>query len=169
SERGGDTRRGALGRGLRGDGGRPRGPGRGQRADPAPLRAALRDVPVLVLPGGQAADAHGRTVMLGRNSSDLTAVVVAAALGSPVCELFSDVPGVCSADPHTVPGARTLPRLDYATVRRLSHGGAKVVHEAAVDWAERTGTLLHCRAFPPRGDDATLIGPEQAPAAAVAV
>lgn len=135
--------------------------------DPAPLRTALGQYPVAVLPGGQACDRGGRTVMLGRNSSDLTAVAVAAALNAPVCELFSDVPGICSADPYIVPNASTLPHVSYTVVRHMSRSGAKVVHEGAVDWAERTGTTLHCRPFPPDTGGSTMVGPVGTPAAAV--
>ncbi|MCC9308321.1 hypothetical protein LN042_14690 [Kitasatospora sp. RB6PN24] len=140
-----------------------------RRAEPATLRAALDGCPVLVVPGGQAVDEAGRTVMLGRNSSDLSAVAVAGALGAPVCELFSDVPGVCTADPHLVPTARTIARISYEGVRRMSRHGAKVVHESAVDWAERTGVRLHCRPFPwERGPAAgTLVGVGPAAASVV--
>jgi aspartate kinase len=117
-------------------------------ADPGALAKALADHPIAVVPGGQAVDAAGRTVMLGRNSSDLSAAATAAALGADTCELFSDVPGVCTADPHLVPEARTLSRISYEGVRRMSRHGAKVVHEGAVDWAERAGVRLLCRPFP---------------------
>lgn len=117
-------------------------------ADPGALSKALADCAIAVVPGGQAVDATGRTVMLGRNSSDLSAVATAAALGADTCELFSDVPGVCTADPHLVPEARTLSRISYEGVRRMSRHGAKVVHEGAVDWAERAGVRLLCRPFP---------------------
>ncbi|MEU9254932.1 hypothetical protein AB0D66_24160 [Streptomyces sp. NPDC048270] len=118
------------------------------RADPAVLLSGLEDSPVLVVPGGQAVDAAGRTVMLGRNSSDLSAAAMAGALGAGTCVLFSDVPGVCTADPYLVPAARTLDEISYEGVRRMSRHGAKVVHESAVDWAERGGVRLHCRPFP---------------------
>lgn len=136
----------AEGTGLLGDGRADRA--RLVRADPGVLCAALENWPVLVVPGGQAADSAGRTVMLGRNSSDLSAVALAGALGATGCELFSDVPGVCTADPHLVPAARTLERISYAGVRRMARYGAKVVQDSAVDWAERTGVLLHCRPLP---------------------
>ncbi|WP_267244886.1 hypothetical protein [Streptomyces sp. PR69] len=159
------------------------------RADPGPLRSALYGLGgdggpdgeggpggeggsrVVVVPGGQAADPAGRTVMLGRNSSDLSAVALAGALDAAVCELYSDVPGVCTADPYLVPDARTLDRIGYTGLRRMSRHGAKVVHDSAVDWAERTGVRLHCRPFPwTAGPDAgTLVAPDGPSAAAVIV
>ncbi|MEU9135604.1 hypothetical protein AB0D33_06475 [Streptomyces sp. NPDC048404] len=130
------------------------------------LSRALADCPVAVVPGGQAVDAAGRIVMLGRNSSDLSAVATAATLGADTCELFSDVPGVCTADPYLVPEARTLSRISYEGVRRMSRHGAKVVHEGAVDWAERAGVRLLCRPFPwsggPEGGTAVGTGPAAA-------
>ncbi|MEV0222898.1 hypothetical protein [Streptomyces sp. NPDC050704] len=143
-------------------------PDRGElsHTDPTALRTALDTCPVVVIPGGQAVDADGRTVMLGRNSSDLSAVAVAAALGAVTCELFSDVPGVCTADPYLVPEARTLRRISYEGVRRMSRHGAKVVHGNAVDWAERAGVRLRCRPFPwdgdGRGGTVVGVGPEAA-------
>lgn len=127
-------------------------------ADPRPLREALENCLVAVVPGGQAVDEADQTVMLGRNSSDLSAVALAGALGSPVCELFSDVPGVCTADPYLIPEARTLERVSYAGVRAMSRNGAKVVHQRAVDWAERTGVRLHCRPLPPSTGSGTIVG-----------
>ncbi|MFF7838425.1 hypothetical protein ACFZC6_06370 [Streptomyces ossamyceticus] len=117
-------------------------------ADATALSRALADGRIAVVPGGQAVDARGRTVMLGRNSSDLSAVATAAMLGADTCELFSDVPGVCTADPYLVPEARTLSRISYEGVRRMSRHGAKVVHEGAVRWAERAGVRVWCRPFP---------------------
>ncbi|MDG5804113.1 hypothetical protein P9869_15860 [Streptomyces ossamyceticus] len=117
-------------------------------ADATALSRALADGRIAVVPGGQAVDAHGRTVMLGRNSSDLSAVATAAMLGADTCELFSDVSGVCTADPYLVPEARTLSRISYEGVRRMSRHGAKVVHEGAVQWAERAGVRVWCRPFP---------------------
>lgn len=136
----------AAGTGLLGEG--PADRAKLIRADPAALLSGLEACPVLVVPGGQAVDAAGRTVMLGRNSSDLSAAAMAAALGAGTCVLFSDVPGVCTADPYLVPTARTLPAISYEGVRRMSRHGAKVVHESAVDWAERGDVRLHCRPFP---------------------
>ncbi|WP_266946793.1 hypothetical protein [Streptomyces sp. NBC_00555] len=157
----------AAGTGLLGEG--PADRARLIRADPAVLLSGLEDCPVLVVPGGQAVDSAGGTVMLGRNSSDLSAAAMAAALGAGTCVLFSDVPGVCTADPYLVPAARTLPEISYEGVRRMSRHGAKVVHESAVDWAERGDVRLHCRPFPwtGSGGGGTVVG--QGPEAAAVV
>lgn len=132
------------------------------------VRPALAEAPVVVVPGGQAVDVDGHTVMLGRNSSDLTAAVLAASLNAPVCELYSAVPGVCTADPHLVPEAGVLPRVPYRSMRLLARAGAKVLPEDAVAYAEDAGFELHCCSLPPDGRRASVIatGP---PVAAVAL
>ncbi|MEW2633563.1 hypothetical protein AB0903_18370 [Streptomyces sp. NPDC048389] len=154
----------AAGTGLLAEG--PADRARLASVSPQALSKALTDFPIAVVPGGQAVDPAGRIVMLGRNSSDLSAAASAATLGAETCELFSDVPGVCTADPYLVPEARTLSRISYEGVRRMSRHGAKVVHEGAVEWAERGGVRLLCRPFPwsegPKGGTAVGTGPEAA-------
>ena len=126
--------------------------------DPTPLRGALTEASVVVVPGGQAADDRGNTVMLGRNSSDLSAVAAAVAVGAESCEIFSDVLGVCSADPYLVPTARTLPRVSYESMLLFARAGAKVLHGHAVGWAQEYGVRIICRSLPPEAMAATTIG-----------
>ncbi|MCL9795298.1 hypothetical protein MXD58_013520, partial [Frankia sp. AgKG'84/4] len=124
------------------------------------LRRHLAGAPtgtVLVLPGGQGIGLDGRPVMLGRNSSDLSAIAAAVALGAPACEIFSDSPGVCTADPRLVPGARTLATVGYDTMMTMSRHGAKVLHHCAVDWARRHGVEIHCRSLLPAGQVCSVV------------
>ncbi len=116
-----------------------------RRTDPVPLRAALAAHDAVVVPGGQAVDARGRTTWLGKNSSDVTALTLAPAVGSPECEIHSDVDGVYSADPHLIRGAVRLPEVSYAMAALLSRHGAKVLHHRAVLTARRNGTVIVCR------------------------
>ncbi len=139
-----------------------------QDADPAPLLGSLARAAVVVVPGGQAASDGGLLMMLGRNSADLSAVALAGALGCVECEVFSDVPGVCSADPYLVPTARVLPHVDYATMCLLSAAGAKVIHERAVRWAQRHHVKIVCRSLPPEAVCATVIA-DAPPVAATAL
>ncbi|GHA75973.1 aspartate kinase [Streptomyces termitum] len=137
------------------------------RTDPGPLASALAAHEVVVVPGGQAVDGRGRPTWLGKNSSDLSAVAVAAAVGARRCEIHSDVDGVYSADPHLVPGARLLPLVSYDTASLLSLHGAKVIHRRAVEMARRCGVELVLRhALPPfaRG---SRVGARGAPVSAV--
>jgi aspartate kinase len=120
--------------------------------DTRPILDAFADHRIVIVAGAQAADADGRTVMLGRNSSDLTAVALAAPLGADTCEIVSDVPGIYTADPYVVPSARRIPELSYAQCVAISESGAKVLHWAAVLVAQADGVTITCRAL---ADDLT--------------
>lgn len=96
--------------------------------DPKPIAAALQEHDVVIAAGGQAIDQSARLTMLGRNSSDLTAIVIASMLGEPACEIYSDVPGVYTADPYLIPGAQLIPEIAYGTIAQMSRHGAKVLH-----------------------------------------
>ncbi|MCL9760442.1 hypothetical protein [Frankia sp. AiPa1] len=124
---------------------------------------------VLVIPGGQALAAGGNPVMLGRNSSDLSAIAAAIALGAPACEIFSDSPGICTADPRLVPDARTLASVGYDTMMTMSRHGAKVLHHSAVDWARRHRVEIHCRSLLPEGRVHSVVGAVATSDAAVLV
>ncbi|MEU1621714.1 aspartate kinase [Streptomyces sp. NPDC005722] len=105
--------------------------------DPGPLRRALERHEVVVVPGGQAVDGQGRPTWLGKNSSDLSALAVARAVESHVCEIHSDVDGIYTSDPHLVTGARLLPQVSYNMAALMSLYGAKVLHRRAVQLALR--------------------------------
>ncbi|MFJ8923725.1 aspartate kinase [Streptomyces sp. NPDC102415] len=105
--------------------------------DPRPLRRALAAYDVVVVPGGQAVDAEGRPTWLGKNSSDLSALAVARAVGSRSCEIHSDVDGIYTSDPHLITGARMLPEVSYNMAALMSLYGAKVLHRRAVQLALR--------------------------------
>ncbi|MCO6005442.1 hypothetical protein NE236_10655 [Actinoallomurus purpureus] len=138
------------------------------KIDPAPLWSALAGYEVVVVPGGQGVDANNRPVMLGRNSSDLSAVAAAVALGADHCEIFSDVPGVYTADPYLLPEARVLSALGYGAALRMTRAGAKVLHPLAVELAERHGLPILCRSRPPIAKRGTLISGATAPVSIIA-
>ncbi|ACY18642.1 aspartate kinase [Haliangium ochraceum] len=135
--------------------------------DPGPLRRALAQTSVVVVPGGQAVDQHHRPTMLGKNSSDLTAVVLAAALGRDECEIFSDVCGVFSADPNLVEHSRLCAELSYEAAMALGTSGAKVLHPKSVAAGRDHGVRIVCRAN--RGDYrvGTVVGAGATPSAVV--
>lgn len=135
--------------------------------DPGPLRQALAAHQIVLVPGGQAADEQGRPTWLGKNSSDLSAVLVAAAVGADTCEIHSDVDGVYSADPNQVTGTRLLREVTYDTAALLSAHGAKVLHARSVKAAKQYGITLVCRVNRPPFRTGTVIGPEGAPVAGV--
>jgi len=101
--------------------------------DPA-LVAELDALPhaVLVTQGFIARDPEGRTVLLGRGGSDTSAAVLAGRLGAARCELWSDVPGLYTADPRGIPTARLLRTLDYDEAQELASTGAKALHPRAI-------------------------------------
>ncbi|WP_055490390.1 aspartate kinase [Streptomyces sp. TP-A0356] len=135
--------------------------------DAEPLRRAFEEHQVILIPGGQAADKDGRPTWLGKNSSDLSAVLVAAALGADRCEIHSDVDGIYSADPNAVTGARLLPDVTYDTASLMSLYGAKVLHRRSVRTARQHGITLVCRHNREPFRTGTVISSVGAPAASV--
>ena len=82
---------------------------------------------------------------LGRGASDTTAVALAAALGAEVCEIYSDVDGVFTADPRIVPTARKIDRISHEEMLEMAASGAKILHLRCVEYARRYGIPVHVR------------------------
>jgi aspartate kinase len=118
-----------------------------RRVAPRRLRAALAEGLVPVVAGFQGVGAHGELTTLGRGGTDLSAVVLAAALRADRCELFKDTGGVMEADPQLVPAARFLPAVDALQLELLAELGAEVVHPVAVRRARRARLRLVVRAL----------------------
>lgn len=123
---------------------------------------------VVIVAGFQGVSRDKEVTTLGRGGSDTTAVALAVGLGAGACEIYTDVPGVMSADPRVVPEARLLPALSWDAMLELSCCGAGVVHSRAVELARRRERRFEVRsAFRKRGGtvvDGTPIeqGPEVA-------
>jgi aspartate kinase len=100
---------------------------------------------IVIVAGYQGMSYRREITTLGRGGSDTTAVALAAALGAERCEIYSDVDGVYTADPRSVPDALHLPELDYETMQEMAECGAKVLNAQAVEWARRTGVVIHAR------------------------
>src|ERR671932_323666 len=88
---------------------------------------------------------HGNVTTLGRGGSDTTAVAIAAALGADVCEIYTDVAGVYSADPRLVPNAVKLPVVSFEEMLEMSASGAGVLQLRSVEYARNHGVRIHCR------------------------
>ena len=101
--------------------------------------------PLQVITGFLGSSPEGETTTLGRSGSDLTAALVGAALDAERIEIWTDVPGVMTADPSRVEDALPIPRLSYEEMMELSHFGAKVVHPPTVTPARRRGIPLLVR------------------------
>jgi aspartate kinase len=112
---------------------------------PQRIREELERGRVVIVAGFQGVDPRTKEVTtLGRGGSDTTAVALAAAFQAR-CEIYTDVPGVLTADPRVAPAARVVPRLDYATCSALAHGGGRVLHARSVDLAARSAVPLVVR------------------------
>jgi aspartate kinase len=109
------------------------------------LREALAEGAVPVVAGFQGVSTERDVTTLGRGGSDTTAVALAAALGAASCEIYTDVPGVFSADPRIVPNARHLPRLSYDEMLEIAATGGRVLALRSVEFARNHRVPLHVR------------------------
>jgi len=109
------------------------------------IHAALDAGRVAVVAGFQGTTEGGDITTLGRGGSDLTGVALAAALKADVCEIFTDVDGVYTADPNVVPDARKLPRISYDEMLEMAALGAKVLQSRSVEFAKKYGVPVHVR------------------------
>ena len=113
---------------------------------PGRIQEALKEGAIAIVAGfqGVAQDSKDITT-LGRGGSDTTAVALAAALDADVCEIYTDVDGVFSADPRIVPTARKLKSVTYEEMLELAASGAKVLHLRCVEYARRFNLPIHVR------------------------
>jgi len=124
------------------------------------LRRALDAGEIAVVAGFQGISHEDEITTLGRGGSDLTAVALAAALKADVCEIYTDVEGVYTADPNIVPDAKKLARVAYDEMLELASLGAKVLQTRSVEFAKKYGVTVHVRStFRP--DPGTLVTKEE--------
>ncbi|HEX4564762.1 MAG TPA: aspartate kinase [Solirubrobacteraceae bacterium] len=110
------------------------------------IRGALDEDNIVLVAGFQGISSTARNVTtLGRGGSDTTAVAVAAALGADVCEIYTDVAGVYTADPRIVPDARKLSTISFEEVLEMAASGAGVLQLRSVEYARNHGVRIHCR------------------------
>ena len=95
--------------------------------------------------GAQGVSVDHEITFLGRGGSDTTAVALAKALGADACELYTDVPGVFSADPRVVPGARRLSKVSYEEMLEMNAAGCPKPAMRSVEFARTHGVRLHVR------------------------
>jgi len=124
------------------------------------VRTALEAGAIAVVAGFQGLSDEDEITTLGRGGSDLTAVALAAALKADVCEIYTDVDGVYTADPNVVPEARKLPRVAYDEMLEMASLGAKVLQARSVEFAKKYGVTVHVRStFKP--DPGTIVTREE--------
>ena len=110
------------------------------------IRKALEEDSIVLVAGFQGVSTDSRDVTtLGRGGSDTTAVALAAALGGEVCEIYTDVDGVFTADPRIVSDAQAAPVVSYEEMLEMASSGAKVLQLRAVEYARNHGVRIHCR------------------------
>jgi aspartate kinase len=109
------------------------------------IKQALSEDLVVLVAGFQGVSTSRDVTTLGRGGSDTTAVALAAAIGAEVCEIYTDVAGVFTADPRVVPNARKLPQVSFEEMLEMAASGAKVLQLRSVEYARTHGVRLHCR------------------------
>jgi aspartate kinase len=109
------------------------------------VRRALDDGYVAIVAGFQGVTEEDNITTLGRGGSDLTAVALAATLHADVCEIYTDVDGVYTADPNIVPEAKKLDRISYDEMLEMASLGAKVLQSRSVEFAKKYGVPVHVR------------------------
>ncbi|HEX5983060.1 MAG TPA: aspartate kinase [Solirubrobacterales bacterium] len=126
------------------------------------IREALGEDRIVLVAGFQGVSTDSRDVTtLGRGGSDTTAVALAAALRAGVCEIYTDVSGVYSADPRIVPDAHKLDRVSFEEMLEMSASGAGVLQLRSVEYARNHGVRIHCRSSFEDGPGTLVVSEEE--------
>jgi aspartate kinase len=112
---------------------------------PKQVHALLDAGNVVIVAGFQGQTSEGQITTLGRGGSDLTAIALAAALQADLCQIYTDVDGVYTADPRLVPNARKLTEISYDEMLELASLGAKVMQSRSVEFAKKFGVVFEVR------------------------
>jgi len=126
------------------------------------IRQALEQDRIVLVAGFQGVSTASRDVTtLGRGGSDTTAVALAAALNAGVCEIYTDVRGVYSADPRIVPDARKLVQVSFEEMLEMAASGARVLQLRSVEYARNHGVRIHCRSSFEDGPGTLVVSEEE--------
>ena len=109
------------------------------------IRQELNNGRIVIVAGFQGIDESGEITTLGRGASDTTAVALAAVLQAEVCDIYTDVDGVYTTDPHIVPEARKIAQISYDEMLELASLGAKVMHSRAIEFGKKYNVIIHVR------------------------
>lgn len=113
------------------------GAARIRKVEPRRIRNLLDKNRIVIVAGFQGINSHDSITTLGRGGSDTTAVAIAAALGADLCQIYTDVDGVYTADPRIVPSAKKLDEITYDEMLELATLGAQVLHNRSVEMAKK--------------------------------
>lgn len=116
-----------------------------QNITPKRIHDLMNQGNVVIVAGFQGQTADGQVTTLGRGGSDLTAIALAAALKADLCQIFTDVDGVYTADPRLVPNAKKLEEISYDEMLELASLGAKVMQSRSVEFAKKFGVVFEVR------------------------
>jgi len=116
-----------------------------QNITPKKIHEQLNDGKVVIVAGFQGETPQGQITTLGRGGSDLTAIALAAALKADLCQIYTDVDGVYTADPRLVPSAKKLQEISYDEMLELASLGAKVMQSRSVEFAKKFGVIFEVR------------------------
>jgi len=116
---------------------------------------------VVVITGFQGIDSKGDIITIGRGGSDTSAVAVAAALKADVCDIYTDVDGVYTADPRIVPQARKIKYISYEEMLEMASLGAQVLHPRSVECASLYNIVIHLRSSMKDSEGTYIMSPEQ--------
>ncbi len=116
-----------------------------QNITPKKVHALLDAGNVVIVAGFQGETSEGHITTLGRGGSDLTAIALAAALKADLCQIYTDVDGVYTADPRIVPTAQKLAEISYDEMLELAGSGAKVMQSRSVEFAKKFGVIFEVR------------------------
>src|SRR5512137_6944 len=116
-----------------------------QNISPKKIHDLLNSGNVVIVAGFQGQTVEGQVTTLGRGGSDLTAIALAAALKADLCQIYTDVDGVYTADPRIVPTAKKLPEISYDEMLELASLGAKVMQSRSVEFAKKFGVVFEVR------------------------
>jgi aspartate kinase len=125
------------------------------------IRQALEEDLIVLVAGFQGVSTSRDVTTLGRGGSDTTAVAVAAAIDAEVCEIYTDVAGVFTADPRIVPEARKLPYVSFEEMLEMAASGAKVLQLRSVEYARTHGVRVHCRSSFSDAPGTVVLGEDQ--------
>lgn len=113
---------------------------------PGRLQSAIADGAIVIVAGFQGVSQTTKDITtLGRGGSDTTAVALSAALKADVCEIYTDVDGIFTADPRIVPTATRIPAISYEETLEMAASGAKILHLRCVEYARRNTMPIHVR------------------------
>ena len=116
-----------------------------QNISPKRIHDLMNQGNVVIVAGFQGQTLEGQITTLGRGGSDLTAIALAAALKADLCQIYTDVDGVYTADPRIVPGAKKLDEISYDEMLELASLGAKVMQSRSVEFAKKFGVVFEVR------------------------